>query len=125
MPSLDCANISPLFFLHMLHLCAGSWVCAQRPTRVTLPEDATRQEAKRVNNERRHVQKQRRWLRSAAYAATRARGEETPYKLEFSGDDEEEDEDEEEGEIISSPCSLPPKSLPSLGDIHVRGSGAA
>jgi hypothetical protein len=46
-------------------------------------------------------------LRSAAWMAVRARGEETPSESMSSGDEEEEYEDEEEGEIISSPHSPP------------------
>jgi hypothetical protein len=91
---------------------------------VTLPEDAARQEANRADNERRHARKQRRWLRSAAQAATRAWVEETPSESETSGDDEEEvDDDDEEGEIISSPRSLSPGNLPLSGDLFGRQAG--
>jgi hypothetical protein len=35
----------------------GSWMCAQRPIGVTLPEDMVRQEANHAKNERQHTQK--------------------------------------------------------------------
>jgi hypothetical protein len=75
-------------------------MCATPRRGVTLPEDVVRREANCAKNERRQAQKQRRWLRSAALMAARARGEETPFEPESLGDDDvEEDRDKEEGEI--------------------------
>jgi hypothetical protein len=88
---------------------------------VTLPEDVARREANHANNERQRVRKQRRRLRSVARAAVRARGEETPSESGSSRADEVEDE--EEGEIISSPPSPSPKSLPSPSDLFRQQVG--
>jgi hypothetical protein len=45
-------------------------------------------------------------------------GEDTLSKPKsLGGDDEEEDEDGEEGEVTPPPNFVPPKDLPSLGDI--------
>jgi hypothetical protein len=78
------------------------------PRGFTLHEDVAWREANRANNERQQAQKQRRRLRIATRMATRARGEETLFKPESSGDDDdEEDKDEEEGEITPSTHSLP------------------
>jgi hypothetical protein len=46
----------------------------------------------------------------------RARGEEITSEPESSGSGDEEDEDEIEG-AITPPHSLPPKDIPSLGDL--------
>jgi hypothetical protein len=92
-------------------------VCIATHTGVTLPEHVARWEANRADNERQCVRKQRRQLRSAARAAARARGEETPSESWSSG------ADEEEREIISSPRSPSPKSLPSPGDLFRQQVG--
>jgi hypothetical protein len=107
------------FLLHLLLLCAGSWVHAQRPVGVILPEDSARQEANRANNERWHARKQRRLLRSAARATVRAWGEETPSESKSSAD-------EEEGEVISSPRAPPPPliSFPRLVTFSVGKLGS-
>jgi hypothetical protein len=85
---------------------------------VTLPVDVVRREVNCVNNKRRSARKQRRWLRSAAWTALRARGEETPSEPKSSGNEEEDDdEDEVEGEVSPSSHSSPPEDLPSLGDL--------
>jgi hypothetical protein len=63
-----------------------------------------RLEANRAENERQYAQTQEERRKGAARAAAKARWEESPSELESSGDNEED----EEGEIISSPCSLPP-----------------
>jgi hypothetical protein len=56
--------------------------------------------------------------------AARVQGEETPSEPESSGDDdEEEDKDKEEGKITTSPHSLPPEDLPSLGDLFSQQQG--
>jgi hypothetical protein len=94
------------------------------PRGVTLPKDAVQQEANRVDNKRQQAWRQMRRLRSAVWAATRVRGQETPSKPESSGDvDEEEDEDEEEGEITPSLPSSPLEHLPSLGDLFSQQVG--
>jgi hypothetical protein len=55
----------------------------------------------------------------------RERWEETPLESMSSGDDDVwEDEDEKEGEIHSSPQSLPPKNLPSPGDLFSQQAGS-
>jgi hypothetical protein len=90
----------------------------QRPKGVTLPEDVVRQEANIVYSEQLQARRQRRWDWSAAWAAVRLRGQETPSEPESSGgDNEEEDEGEEEGEVTPPPHSLLLEGLPSLGDI--------
>jgi hypothetical protein len=63
-----------------------------------------RLEANRAENERQYAQTQEERRKGAARAAAKARWEESPSELESSGGNEED----EEGEIISSPCSLPP-----------------
>jgi hypothetical protein len=94
------------------------------PWGVTLPEDVVRREANGADNERRQAWKQRRWFRSAARMAVRARGEETPSKTESLGDDdEEEDVDEEEGEITPSPHAPPLEDLPSHDDLFSQQAG--
>jgi hypothetical protein len=94
------------------------------PQGVTLPEDVVRWEANHVYSKRLWAQRQGRWDWSAARAAARAQGEETPSRLESSGgDDEEENEDGEEGEVTPPPHSSPLKDLPSLGDIFSRQVG--
>jgi hypothetical protein len=83
-----------------------------------------RREANRVYSERLQARRQRRWDRSAARVAARARGIETPTEPESSrGDDEEEDEDGEEGKVTPPPHSPPPEDLPSLGDMFSRQAG--
>jgi hypothetical protein len=84
---------------------------------VTLPMDSVRREANCAENERRHEQKQRRWLRSATRAAMRAWGEEIPSKSKSSGDEEKEQNEDKEWEVISSPCALSPKILPTPGGL--------
>jgi hypothetical protein len=50
--------------------------------------------------------------------------EETPSEPKsLRGGDEVEDEDEEEGEITPLPHSLPPKDLPSPGDVFSQQAG--
>jgi hypothetical protein len=88
------------------------------PRRVTLPEDVVRWDTNRANNKRLRARKQRWQAWSAARAAARSQGEETPSEPESSGGgDEEEDKDEEEGEITTPPHSPPPEDLPSPSDL--------
>jgi hypothetical protein len=84
---------------------------------VTLPEDSARWEAYCSDNERWHARKQRRWLRSTAWAAVRAWGEEIPVVSESLGDEEDVDEEEGEGEVISSPRAPSPKIFPLPSDL--------
>jgi hypothetical protein len=73
--------------------CVGSQVRTQRPAGVTLPEDVARREANHAHNEWLWVRRPRRWDWSVAWAAVRARGEDTPFEPESSrGDDETEEE---------------------------------
>jgi hypothetical protein len=90
------------------------------PRGFTLLEDVARQEANRAMNERQRVQKQRRRHSSVAWTAAEARGEETPFESESSGDDGEEEDKDREGEIISPAQSTPTESLLSLGDLFGR-----
>jgi hypothetical protein len=60
---------------------------------------------------------------SAAQAAVRAQGEETPSEPESLGGGNEEDEDEEDGEVSPLPHSPPPNDLPSLGDLFGQQAG--
>jgi hypothetical protein len=63
--------------------------------------------------------------RACAWAASRARGEDTPSEPESSGgNDQEEDEYGEEGKV-TPPHSPPCEALPSLGDIFSRQAGIA
>jgi hypothetical protein len=79
---------------------------------VTLPEEATRWEVNRANNERLQAWRQMRQAWSAAQAAVRAQGEETPSKPESLGGGNEEDEDEEDGEFLPFPTLHPLKTSP-------------
>jgi hypothetical protein len=112
------------FLLWLLLSCARYWVHAWRPTGGgggTLSQGFSKVEANQAKNEGRHAQKQRRWPRNAARAATRARGEETASELKFSGvEDEEDDEDELEEEVISSPHAPSSKILPLPGELFGR-----
>jgi hypothetical protein len=93
---------------------------------VTLPKDVVRREANNTNNKQLWVRRQRRHSWSAAWAAARARGEETPFELEsLGGDDEEADEDKEEGEVTPPPHSLPPEDFPSFGALFSRQAGVS
>jgi hypothetical protein len=54
----------------------------------------------------------------------RAWGDDTPSEPESSrGDDEEGDEDEEEVVVTPPPNSLPPKDVPSIGDLFCWQEG--
>jgi hypothetical protein len=88
------------------------------------PEDATRQEANRVHNERQQAWRLRRRVQSATQATMRARGEETPPKPESSGDGNEEEEDDEEREVTPSPHSLPLKTSPHLATSLANKQGS-
>jgi hypothetical protein len=50
-------------------------------------------------------------------------GEEITSEPESSRSGDEEDEDEIEGAITPSPHSLPPKDIPSLGDLFSQQAG--
>jgi hypothetical protein len=83
-----------------------------------------RREANGTHGEWLQVWRQRRRALSAARAAARVWGEDTPFELKSSGgDDEEEDEDEEEGEVTPPLHSPPPENLPSLSDLFSRQTG--
>jgi hypothetical protein len=85
---------------------------------VTLHEDVVRKEANHDNNKWLWARRQRSWAWSTARAATRERGEESPFEAKPSqGGDKEEDEDEEMGEVTPPTHSPPPEDLPLPGDL--------
>jgi hypothetical protein len=114
--SFDC--MCQFLLLPYVCKCARSRVHTQRPEGVTLPEDVVGREANLVYSKQMQAWRQRRRDWSAAWAAARARGQETPSEPESSGgDNEEDDKDGEEGEVTPPPHSPLPEDLPSLGDL--------